>query len=161
MHRCARGWPRAHATCGTGCPRGRTRRARWRRRSRVFSADWLALREPADVGARSMTLARAVARSFDGADPLRALHLACGTGANVRYMADHIGAPQDWLLIDHDPALLDCVPACMSAWAAARGARIAAGQGKLRVTRDGYVPMSVAMLRADLQRLDAAAFFEG
>src|SRR5262245_37279950 len=114
----------------------------WRRLSRVFSADWLTLREPADSAARSVALARAVASALDRAGPIRALDLACGTGANARYMADQIGTGQDWLLIDHDPALLDHVAARMTAWAVARGASMAADAGVLRVTRDGHAPAS-------------------
>ena len=126
----------------------------------MFSADWLTLREPADAAARSMPLARAVAGVFDRAHLVRALDLACGTGANARFLAEEIGAPQEWLLIDHDSALLDHVPARMAAWAAARGASIAVEAGALRVHREGRAPASFRTLQADLRLLDDASVFE-
>jgi SAM-dependent methyltransferase len=135
--------------------------AGWRRRSKVFSADWLTLREPADAAARSVTLARAIAGAFNRANSMRALDLGCGTGANARFMADHVDAPQDWLLVDRDAGLLDHVPPRMAAWAAARGAEIAGDPGPLRVTREGRAPASFRTLRADLRLLDDPAVFEG
>src|SRR5688572_24820143 len=98
--------PGAHRRRASGFQRGTMQRPGWRRRSRVFSAEWLALREPADTAARSAVLAREVASSFDRHTPVRALDLAAGTGANARYLADHFGSRQDWLLVDHDPQLL-------------------------------------------------------
>jgi hypothetical protein len=127
----------------------------------VFSADWLALREPADVAARSTTLVRAVASMFDGSHTMRALDLACGTGANARYVSDRIGARQDWLLVDYDSALLAQVRACMTVWAASRGARIADDGGELRVTCEGQAPASFKTFLADLRRLDDPSIFEG
>ena len=127
----------------------------------MFSADWLTLREPADAAARSMPLARAVASAFDRAHPMRALDLACGTGANARYLADQVGAAQDWLLIDHDSTLLDHVPARMAAWAVARGASIAVEAGELRMSREGHAPASFRTFRADLRLLDDPSVFEG
>jgi hypothetical protein len=35
------------------------------------------------------------------------LDLATGTGSNLRYLHPHLGRPQRWLLVDHDPALLE------------------------------------------------------
>ena len=85
---------------------------------------WLALREPADIRARSAALTRAVvyllARHIDQG-PLRLLDLATGTGSNVRYLADRLPAPQHWLLVDQDLALIGEVADRMSAWGAARG----------------------------------------
>ena len=68
-----------------------------------FTADWLRLREPADAMARAPEL---VAPFAHGARTLRVVDLASGTGANFRYLAPRLGGPQDWLLVDHDPALL-------------------------------------------------------
>ena len=69
-----------------------------------FSAEWLALREPADAAARSNLFA---GRPFPG----RLIDLGGGTGANVRYLASRLPSPQDWLLVDNDPALLARAPA--------------------------------------------------
>lgn len=79
-----------------------------------FTAEWLALREPADTEARSRELAAMLARCVrlrtsahrvEGAPP-RFIDLACGTGANLRYLAPRVGGDQEWLLVDRDAALL-------------------------------------------------------
>jgi len=72
----------------------------------AFSADWLALREPADVAARSPSITRAVALALSHGAAVVALDLASGTGSNLRYLAGRLPTPQRWLLVDHDPALL-------------------------------------------------------
>lgn len=71
-----------------------------------FSADWLALREPADAVARNPELtARLIDwRRKQGA--LSVLDLGSGTGANYRFLAPRLGGDQHWRLVDHDPALL-------------------------------------------------------
>lgn len=87
-----------------------------------FSAAWLRLREPVDHAARSATLACEVLRALPP-DRLRILDLACGTGSNLRYLRGQISScdalnsehqksrsDPDWLLVDHDPALLALVP---------------------------------------------------
>jgi hypothetical protein len=82
-----------------------------------FSAEWLALREPADRAARSVRLTRALADALPREKAPRILDLAAGTGSNLRYLAGQFleaGADPrvrpDWLLVDHDPALLAQVP---------------------------------------------------
>jgi hypothetical protein len=72
-----------------------------------FSAEWLALREPADTAARSADVAAFISRRFEG----RLLDLGGGTGANVRYLSAKLPSPQHWTVVDHDPALLARVPA--------------------------------------------------
>ncbi|MCU1383140.1 MAG: group 1 glycosyl transferase [Acidobacteria bacterium] len=77
-----------------------------------FSADWLALREPADHAARSGALAQAVFDAVPRGAPLRILDLAAGTGSNLRYLTAIDRTPRaEWLLVDHDAALLARVPA--------------------------------------------------
>lgn len=81
-----------------------------------FSADWLQLREPFDAAARDAAakrlglpgrLARWRAEAKRDADrPWRVLDLGCGTGANLRWLAPRLGGPQQWLVADHDAALL-------------------------------------------------------
>jgi hypothetical protein len=77
----------------------------------AFTADWLALREPADHAARSVRLTRAIAAALPKRTPLHVLDLASGTGSNMRYLTTHLPADQRWLLVDHDPALLAQVSA--------------------------------------------------
>ena len=75
-----------------------------------FSAEWLALREPVDHAARSLDLARALLATLPGDRPLRVLDLGAGSGSNLRYLLDAGTRRADFLLIDHDPALLALVP---------------------------------------------------
>jgi SAM-dependent methyltransferase len=77
----------------------------------AFTADWLALREPADRAARSVRLTRAIAAALPKKTPLHVLDLASGTGSNMRYLTTHLSRDQQWLLVDHDPALLARVSA--------------------------------------------------
>ena len=86
-----------------------------------FHADWLALREDADARSRDPALAQELRVWLRRREPLRVLDLATGTGANARYLAPLLGGRQEWLLVDHDPELLDRLPGAMRAWAAARG----------------------------------------
>ena len=75
---------------------------------------WLALREAADTAARSAALTRAIAEALPVDRPMRILDLGTGTGSNVRYLSRHLPVPQEWLLVDRDPALLAEVPARMT-----------------------------------------------
>jgi cyclopropane fatty-acyl-phospholipid synthase-like methyltransferase len=74
-------------------------------------APWLRLREPADADARSVALARAVARHAGAHDPVRVLDLACGTGANLRYLAPHLPGGSDG---DSWTAIRRCSRSCPS-----------------------------------------------
>ena len=78
-----------------------------------FTAEWLALREPADAAARSAALAASFAPRAK-----RVVDLASGTGANVRYLAPRLPGVRRWLAVDRDPQLL-----AAAAWPA--GANVA------------------------------------
>ncbi len=71
-----------------------------------FSADWLALREPADHAARADALTARLAERLAGRSGLRAVDLAAGSGSNVRYLLPRLAAVGHWTLVDHDEALL-------------------------------------------------------
>ncbi len=71
-----------------------------------FSADWLALRGPADARARDTGLGVRLGAHFAGRNRLRVLDLGAGRGANLRATAGLIGASQHWVLADNDAALL-------------------------------------------------------
>ena len=73
-------------------------------------ADWLALREPVDAIARSVTLTRAVADALPHDRPVRVVDLGTGTGSNMRYLAPRLPVDQQWLLVDKDPTVLAAVP---------------------------------------------------
>jgi hypothetical protein len=78
----------------------------------TFSADWLALREPADHAARATTLVERAAealqahRAHGAASAVRVIDLGSGSGSNLRYLAPRLPVPQHWHLLDHDAALL-------------------------------------------------------
>ena len=81
-----------------------------------FSADWLQQREPFDAAARDQAAGglqlqrRLAALRPPNARPWRVMDLACGTGANLRWLAPRLGGAQQWLVVDHDTALLRCWP---------------------------------------------------
>lgn len=69
-----------------------------------FSADWLALREPADHAARDAALLSAAA---DAAGPHPVIvDLGCGTGSTIRAFDGHLAGQAQWRLLDNDPDLL-------------------------------------------------------
>ncbi len=74
-----------------------------------FSAEWLALREPADRAARSSSLVRVVADALERVSVPQILDLAAGTGSNYRYLAPAFPESR-WLLADHDATLLTKAP---------------------------------------------------
>ncbi|GGM23755.1 trans-aconitate methyltransferase [Micromonospora sonchi] len=101
-------------------------------------AQWLALREPADVAARSTELVDTVRATLTGDGPFVVHDLGAGTGSLGRWLAPLLPGPQHWILHDQDPDLL--------AQAASERPGAAA---------DG-TPVTVRTRRADLTRLTAA-----
>ncbi len=87
----------------------------------TFSADWLQLREPFDAAARDGAagelglVKRLASLKANTARPLRVIDLACGTGANLRWLAPRLGGAQQWLVVDHDASLLRCWPERLAA----------------------------------------------
>jgi hypothetical protein len=71
-----------------------------------FSADWLTLREPYDLRARSREISAAMAKSFAVLPSVHIVDLACGTGATLRALTGHLPARQNWRLVDNDLGLL-------------------------------------------------------
>jgi SAM-dependent methyltransferase len=82
-----------------------------------FSPDWLALRETADHAARAPDIARQVFEHFAAAPSITVADLGCGTGSNLRAMAEHLPARQTWRLVDWDHRLLDAARGRLVAWA--------------------------------------------
>lgn len=87
-----------------------------------FSAEWLALREPADHRARDQALQNniceqleIVARAEQRA--VRLIDLGCGSGSNLRALATRLPAQQHWTLVDYDPLLLAAARAALIRWA--------------------------------------------
>jgi hypothetical protein len=71
-----------------------------------FSADWLALREPYDVSARSPAVLDALAAAFADRASIAVVDLACGAGATRRAIASRLPRRQGWRLVDNDLRLL-------------------------------------------------------
>ena len=104
--------PRVAALLSPAAPLAAPLRARRGCLVTGFSAQWLALREPADTRARDGALTALLAkfaRQVQLHSPARFIDLACGTGSNLRYLAPHMGAGSQWLLVDRDAALLEKV----------------------------------------------------
>jgi hypothetical protein len=80
-----------------------------------FAADWLALREPLDLAARSVALARRLADRLPRRP--RLMDLGAGTGSMFRFLAPIVGRGQDWILVDADATLLDDAFGRTAAWA--------------------------------------------
>jgi SAM-dependent methyltransferase len=76
--------------------------------SPVCTSDWLALREPADAGARSVELADIVRDRLSGSpgSPVVVRDLGCGSGSMGRWLAPRLPGPQTWVLHDRDADLL-------------------------------------------------------
>lgn len=71
-----------------------------------FAPEWLALREGADHRAINHVVRRELIRHLGTSDSIQITDLGCGTGSNFRSLAPDIPIPQNWLLVDHDPQLL-------------------------------------------------------
>lgn len=71
-----------------------------------FSSEWLALREPLDMRARSTAVRDAVAAAFQSCERLSIVDLGSGTGSTVRALSAQPPKQQSWRLIDNDPVLL-------------------------------------------------------
>jgi SAM-dependent methyltransferase len=100
-----------------------------------FTADWLALREPADLRARDAGIVAALmqygATLGQAHGQIRITDLGCGSGSTLRALSPRLPARQRWCLVDNDPTLLE-----------------AASQHALALPAS----VSVTTLQADLQR---------
>jgi hypothetical protein len=89
-----------------------------------FSADWLALREPADHAARAHDLTAIVAARLSRQSRTRGIDIAGGTGSNIRYLLPRLPHIDHWTLVDHDAALLDAARRSLEPLARPRGVTI-------------------------------------
>jgi SAM-dependent methyltransferase len=133
-----------------------------------FSADWLALREPVDHRSIAADVRDRAVAALAGRESVEIVDLGCGSGSNLRALADHIAAPvQRWTLVDWDEVLLAHARARLAAW----GER-ARDEGDALVIHRGARRIEVRVLQADLARhvehalerpadlVTAAAFFD-
>ena len=70
------------------------------------TSSWLALRAAADDAARSTALAARLARLLPPG-PIVLHDLGAGTGGMARWLAPRLPGPQEWVLRDGDPGILD------------------------------------------------------
>jgi hypothetical protein len=75
-----------------------------------FAAEWLALREPHDLRARSASVLEAVRAEMAGRPAVTVVDLACGTGSTLRALRPHLPLRQSWRLVDNDLSLLARTP---------------------------------------------------
>jgi hypothetical protein len=71
-----------------------------------FSAEWLAMREPADRRSRNRKICAALKDYFAGRSAVTIVDLGCGTGANFRALQSELPSRQEWRLVDYDSELL-------------------------------------------------------
>jgi hypothetical protein len=82
-----------------------------------FSPDWLALREAVDHRSRNPALLSKLAAHFANREDVFVVDLGAGAGSNLRAVAPALPARQQWILIDHDPALLAVAFETIAQWA--------------------------------------------
>jgi hypothetical protein len=68
--------------------------------------------------------------------PLRIVDLGTGTGSNVRYLSSRLPRPQEWLVVDRDPRLLDELTRRVDVPVVTRPATLGALTGDLFADRD-------------------------
>lgn len=137
-----------------------------------FSAQWLALREPADHRARDASLRDQVMHDLNHLarvrpGPIKVVDLGCGSGSNLRALAPYMPDTQHWTLVDYDPTLLNAAKAALVQWAD----QTVSDQDSLVLLKNGK-HISVKFLCEDLSSnleavlalptdlLTAAAFFD-
>jgi SAM-dependent methyltransferase len=121
-----------------------------------FSAEWLALREPADHAALNPEVRAALSARFASASEVAVMDLGCGAGSNLRGIFAALPDRQSWTLVDYDPKLLAAARERLGSWADA-----ASTEGELlRLTKAGKT-LSVAFRQADLSGGDLAQLFAG
>ena len=120
-------------------------------------SDWLAVREPADLTARSATLVERVRHALASTDTVRGLDLCTGTGSNLRYLIDRLPGRQTWLAADRDARLLEELPTKLKTWADGRGYSMRT-EGQVSSLRGGRCECDVETRAMDLDRLDAGLF---
>ncbi len=130
-----------------------------------FSADWLRQREPFDTAAREaaagpLQLAQWLASQRREGTLCRVIDLGCGTGANLRALAPRLGPAQQWLVVDHDRALLDCWPQALAEASTLTGHQVEPHGERLRLSGEGF-DATIERRALDLSRDLEALPFDG
>ena len=138
--------------------------------SERFAADWLKLRESADLAARDSASARRFAAALPpGAK--RLIDLGAGTGSNTRALLPRIAGDQEWSLVERDRDLIAAQDDAFTAWARRQGYPIQTGGGRITIDAkpaSWRITPRALDLAHDLERLatieahgfTAAAFFD-
>ncbi len=121
-----------------------------------FSAEWLALREPADHAAVNPEVRAALTARFAGQDSISIVDLGCGAGSNLRGTWSALPANQHWTLVDYDPKLLAAARKRLAGWA---DSAVSKGDD-LHLTKRGST-LVVSFRGADLSTGDFAAVTGG
>ena len=82
-----------------------------------FAPDWLKQREPVDHRSRDFALAAKLAGHFADRDEMTIVDLGAGLGSNLRGTYEALPARQRWILVDHDPHLLEAAREAIADWA--------------------------------------------
>jgi SAM-dependent methyltransferase len=80
-------------------------------------ADWLSLREPADLAARNPAVLAACAEAFAGRQSVEVHDVGAGTGAALRAVAEKLPRRQRWILIDRSATHLRHARTSLFNWA--------------------------------------------
>ena len=123
-------------------------------------SDWLRLREPADVSARSEALTSAITAAMPSGEPVYALDLATGTGSNIRYLAERLPGRQRWLAVDRSADLLADLLDRMSAWGASKGYDVRIDANAIAI-RGPRLDCHIETLQMDLGTLSDRVLFAG
>jgi SAM-dependent methyltransferase len=118
-----------------------------------FAPEWLALREGADHRSINHAVRFALLEHVVQSNSISIADLGCGTGSNFRSLAPEITASQSWLLVDHDPQLLQLAAALTADLAKARSINVRVHQADL-----SSGDLSAIAAQSDL--ITAAALFD-
>lgn len=125
-----------------------------------FDSAWLAMREPADAAARSEELAGLMASALATRDHVRAVDLASGTGANVRFLIPRLPHPQRWILADQDRALLAEASRSLAAWGRSHAYAVEHRDHSLEL-RGAHGPCRIDTRTVNLAGADGLAALDG
>lgn len=84
-------------------------------------SEWLRRRESTDAVSRAAAVTQAAVDALPDGEVLRAVDLGTGRGSNIRFLAERLPTPQQWLALDQSPVLLASLCGCMAAWGVVRG----------------------------------------
>jgi hypothetical protein len=120
-----------------------------------FSADWLALREPADHAGVNPEVRAALSARFAKREHITVVDLGSGAGSNLRGTYGALPKKQHWTLVDYDSKLLAAAKATLAKWA-----DTATHDGEKLLLTKADRHLTVQFREADLSTGDYAAVVE-